>query len=842
MADIRIVPVLSACLVVFVIFQGAFLTGVHCDAAAAADSTAAGDLGAAKSGTASLSSYGEFSEDDRKLMEETGTKQEFQAEVGRLMDIIINSLYSKKEIFLRELISNASDALDKIRFLSLTDPNVLGEGDQAKLEIRIEADKKAGTITITDTGIGMTKADLVNNLGTIAKSGTSSFLEKMSKEGDMNLIGQFGVGFYSVYLIADHVTVVTKNNDDDQHVWVSSADASFTVSKDPRGNTLKRGTSIIMKVKEDATEFLETDQIKTLIKRYSEFINFPIFLKVTKEEEVEVPDDEADTKEEKKDEEKKDDEKKEDDVDVSDVDEEEDDKKDSKPKTKKVKQTKSEWELINDTKAIWVRSPSDVKDEEYDNFFKSLTKEFDSPLDKIHFTAEGEIQFRSILFIPKKAPSDLYDKLQTKQNNLRLYVRRVFISDEFDDLMPRYLSFIRGVVDSEDLPLNVSREMLQQSRVLKVIKKKLVSKALDMMKKLAESEEKAIEAEEEEEKDEEEKAKAEAAGKKEEEEKKDEDSEEEEEGEEEDGEAAIKKYKEFFDAFGKTIKLGIIEDTKNRKKLAKLLRFESTHTKDGETVSLARYVKRMKDGQKHIYYIAGENKKDLENSPFLEKLKKRGYEVLFMTDPIDEYAVQHMDEYEDHKLMNATKEDLKFGDKDDKKWKKRRDKAKEDLKDFIDWYKKVLGDKIEKIVISNRLTTSPTAIVTGTYGYTANMERLMKAQALNDPSRYNFMASKKTLEINPYHPIIVELAKKSKDNADDDSTKELAFVLYDSSLITAGFDIDDQASFSTRMMKMLRKGLDIGDDAKIEEEAEEDDSAEDEKEEADKDGDKKEEL
>ncbi len=583
------------------------------------------------------------------------------------MDIIINSLYSKKEIFLRELISNASDALDKIRFLSLTDPTVLGEGDDTKLEIRIEADKKAGTITISDTGIGMSKADLVNNLGTIAKSGTSSFLEKMSKEGDMNLIGQFGVGFYSVYLIADHVTVVTKNNEDDQHVWVSSADASFTVSKDPRGNTMKRGTSITMKVKEDATEFLETDQIKTLIKRYSEFINFPIFLKVTKEEEIEVPDDSAEAPKEdsKKD---SDDDKKEDDVDVSDVDEEEEEKKEAKPKTKKVKQTTSEWELINDTKAIWVRSPSDVKDEEYDNFFKSLTKEFDGPLEKIHFTAEGEIQFRSILFIPKKAPSDLYDKLQAKQNNLRLYVRRVFISDEFDDLMPRYLSFIRGVVDSEDLPLNVSREMLQQSRVLKVIKKKLVSKALDMMKKLAEAEERAIETEEEDDKEEVEKAKAEAEGKKEEE--KEEESEE--ESDEEDGEAAIKKYKEFFDAFGKTLKLGIIEDTKNRKKLAKLLRFESTHTKDGETVSLARYVKRMKEGQKHIYYIAGENKKDLENSPFLEKLKKRGYEVLYMTDPIDEYAVQHMDEYEDHKLMNATKEELKFGDKEEKKEKKRR--------------------------------------------------------------------------------------------------------------------------------------------------------------------------
>jgi len=824
----------------FVMLQGIFLTGVHCDASSAADSTASND---AAKGTSTLLSYGDFSDEDRKRMEETGMKQEFQAEVGRLMDIIINSLYSKKEIFLRELISNASDALDKIRFLSLTDPNVLGEGDQAKLEIRIEADKKAGTISISDTGIGMTKSDLINNLGTIAKSGTSSFLEKMSKEGDMNLIGQFGVGFYSVYLVADHVTVITKHNDDDQHVWVSSADASFTVSKDPRGNTLKRGTSIIMKVKEDATEFLETDQIKTLIKRYSEFINFPIYLKVTKEEEVEVPDDEAETKEEKKDDKKE--EKKEDDVDVSDVDEEEDDKsKESKPKTKKVKQTKSEWELVNDTKAIWVRSPSEVKDEEYDNFFKSLTKEFDAPLEKIHFTAEGEIQFRSILFIPKKAPSDLYDKLQTKQNNLRLYVRRVFISDEFDDLMPRYLSFIRGVVDSEDLPLNVSREMLQQSRVLKVIKKKLVSKALDMMKKLSESEEKAVEAEEEEDKEEEEKAKAEASGKKEDEKKDDEDKDgDEEEGDEEDGEAAIKKYKEFFEAFGKTIKLGIIEDTKNRKKLAKLLRFESSKTKDGETVSLSRYVKRMKEGQKHIYYIAGENKKDLENSPFLEKLKKRGYEVLYMTDPIDEYAVQHMDEFEDHKLMNATKEDLKFGDKEEKREKKRREKAKEDLKDFIEWYKKLLGDKVEKIVISNRLTTSPMAIVTGQYGYTANMERLMKAQALNDPSRYSFMASKKTLEINPYHPIISELSKKSKDNGDDDTTKELAWVLYDSSLITAGFDIDDQGQFSARMMKMLRKGLEISDDAKVEEEPEDDDSAADEQQEEKKDEDtKKEDL
>jgi len=668
-------------------------------------------------------------------------------------------------------------------------------------------------------------------VGTIAKSGTSSFLEKMAKEGDMNLIGQFGVGFYSIYLVADSVTVTTKNNDDDQQVWISQADASFTVSKDPRGNTLGRGTQILMKVKEDATEFLEEDQLRTLIKRYSEFINFPIYLQVTKEEEIEVPDEEAEKEaaeaaEKKEDDEKKDDEE----VDVSDVDE--DEEKEDKPKTKKVKKTTKEWELVNDTKAIWVRSPGDVEDEEYDNFFKSLTKEFDSPLEKIHFTAEGEIQFRSILFVPKKAPSDLYDKLQTKQNNLRLYVRRVFISDEFDDLMPRYLSFIRGVVDSEDLPLNVSREMLQQSRVLKVIKKKLVSKALDMMKKMSEAEERALEAEDEEDKEAEEAAKAEAEGKAKAEE------EEEEEEEEEDGEEAVKKYKEFFESFGKTIKLGIIEDTKNRKKLAKLIRFESSATKDGETVSLSRYVKRMKEGQKHIYYIAGENRKDLEASPFLEKLKKRGYEVLFMTDPIDEYAVQHMDEFEDHKLMNASKEDLKFGDKEEKREKKRRDKAKENLKDFIEWYKKLLGDKVEKIVISNRLTTSPMAVVTGQYGYTANMERLMKAQALNDPTRYSFMASKKTIEINPYHPIVTKLHEQSKDKGEDDEVKEMAQVLFESACIQAGFDIDDQTGFNQRMLRMVRNGLGVEDGAEMAEEPE----IEEEEEEEKKDEDKKEEL
>jgi HSP90 family molecular chaperone len=292
--------------------------------------------------------------------------------------------------------------------------------------------------------------------------------------------------------------------------------------------------------------------------------------------------------------------------------------------------------------------------------------------------------------------------------------------------------------------------------------------------------------------------------------------------------------------------LGIIEDTKNRKKLAKLLRFESTHTKDGETVSLSRYVKRMKEGQKHIYYIAGENKKELEASPFLEKLKKRGYEVIFMTDPIDEYAVQHMDEFEDNKLMNASKEDLKFGDKEEKKEKKMREKAKESLKDLIEWYKKILGERVEKIIISNRLTNSPMAVVTGTYGYTANMERLMKAQALNDPSRYSFMASKKTVEINPYHPVILKLKEKSAENAEDDDVKDIALMLYDSALVSAGFDIDDQTNFQLRMLKNIKGGLNVADDAQNEEPEDEPEEEEEEKKEEKKDDDsaeeKKEEL
>merc|ERR1711939_1201197 len=389
-------------------------------------------------------------------------KFEFQAEVTRLMDIIINSLYSNKEIFLREVISNASDALDKIRFLSVTDKEALGSGDAQKLDIKIAADKAKDTLTITDKGIGMTKQDLINNLGTIAKSGTSSFLEKLKEGGDINLIGQFGVGFYSVYLVADKVTVRTKHNDDKQYIWESTADSSFTIKEDPEGNTLGRGSAITLHLKDDCKEFTEGDKIKELVKKYSEFISFPIYLKETK----------TVKKEEKKDE-----------LEVKDGDET------KKPKTKKVNEEVVEWTQVNSETAIWTRSPRDVEEDEYNRFYSTISKDTEKPLTKMHFSAEGEIEFKSILFVPKKAPYDLLEG-KAKSANIKLYVRRVFITDEFEDLMPRWLSFIKGVVDSEDLPLNVSREMLQTSKVLRVIKKKLVTKALEMIRKMAEKKKK----------------------------------------------------------------------------------------------------------------------------------------------------------------------------------------------------------------------------------------------------------------------------------------------------------------------------------------------------------------
>ncbi|XP_009791518.1 endoplasmin homolog [Nicotiana sylvestris] len=715
----------------------------------------------------------------RKTLRADAEKFEFQAEVSRLMDIIINSLYSNKDIFLRELISNASDALDKIRFLSLTDKEVLGEGENTKLEIQIKLDKEKKILSIRDRGIGMTKEDLIKNLGTIAKSGTSAFVEKMQTSGDLNLIGQFGVGFYSVYLVADYVEVISKHNDDKQYVWESKADGAFAISEDVWNEPLGRGTEIRLHLRDEAGEYLDEYKLKDLVKKYSEFINFPIYLWASKEVEKEVPTDEDESSDEEETSE----------TSPSEDEEEDDSEKaedEKKPKTKKVKETTYEWELLNDVKAIWLRNPKEVTEEEYTKFYHSLAKDFsdEKPLAWSHFNAEGDVEFKAVLFVPPKAPQDLYESYyNSKKSNLKLYVRRVFISDEFDELLPKYLSFLMGLVDSDTLPLNVSREMLQQHSSLKTIKKKLIRKALDMIRKIADED--PDESNDKDKKDiEESSADNEKKG----------------------------QYAKFWNEFGKSVKLGIIEDATNRNRLAKLLRFETSKS-DGKLTSLDQYISRMKAGQKDIFYITGASKEQLEKSPFLERLTKKNYEVIFFTDPVDEYLMQYLMDYEDHKFQNVSKEGLKLG-KDSKA-----KELKESFKELTKWWKGALAsDNVDDVKISNRLADTPCVVVTSKYGWSANMERIMQSQTLSDASKQAYMRGKRVLEINPRHPIIKELRERVVKDPEDESVKQTAQLMYQTALLESGFLLNDPKDFASRIYSSVKSSLNVSPDAAVEEE------------------------
>ena len=634
------------------------------------------------------------------------TKKEtlgFQTEVKHLLHLMIHSLYSNKEIFLRELISNGSDAADKLRFEALSNES-LYEGN-SDLDIRIAFDKDERTVTISDTGIGMTREEVQDHIGTIAKSGTKQFFEKLTGDQakDSELIGQFGVGFYSSFIVADKVTLTTRRAGETEAVrWESAGEGDYTIESVEKES---RGTEIVLHLKEGEDEFLDGYRLRSIVKKFSDHISMPIIM------DKEIP---AETDEE----------------------------------GNETAPARVEDETVNSASALWTKSKEDISDDDYKEFYKHVGHDFQDPLSHIHSKVEGTNEYTLLLYVPARAPFDLWDR--DAKHGVKLYIRKVFITDDAEQLMPRYLRFVRGVIDADSLPLNVSREILQQSKQISTIKAGAVKKVLGLLKTMAKN----------------------------------------------DAEA----YENFWSEFGNVIKEGVIEDHKNKEAIAKLLRFSSTHTdKEKQDVSLEDYVSRMQEGQEKIYYVTADSFSAAKSSPHLEIFRKKGIEVILMADRVDEWLISNLTEFDGKQLQSVAKGELDLDKLDSEEEKKEQEETTKDFESILKQMKEVLGDKVSEVRVTNRLTDSPACLVTGDHDMSLNMERIMK-EAGQSMNMMGMGGSKPIFEINPAHALVLNI----KDEQDDDRFADITNILFDQAILSEGGHLDDPAAFVHKLNGLLQ--------------------------------------
>lgn len=639
----------------------------------------------------------------------------FQAEVNEVLSIVVNSLYSNKEVFLRELISNASDALDKLSFRALTDEE-LRQGQEASIDLI--PSKDAGTLTIRDTGIGMTRDEVVENLGTVAKSGSKALVQSLSgdQSKDLALIGQFGVGFYSAFLVADKVIVTTRSAGDQgpATLWESEAKGEFSVDDSERE---ANGTNVILHLKEDAQEYLDEWTLKNLVRKYSDYVRYPIRLQVQRTRKKDENDENSE------------------------------------------EETVLEWETINSASALWTRNKSDIEDEQYEEFYKHLCHDWDPPLARTHFKVEGTHELTGLLFLPRRKPMDMFDR---KARGVRLFVKRVFVMDDCEEVLPEWLRFVRGVVDSEDLPLNVSREILQQDRTTQFIRKQVINRTLTLLEELADEGETTVQKD--------------------------------------DAEETVHRYHEFWANFGPILKEGMHLEPSVRDRLSVLLRFHSTHG-EGWT-SLHDYVGRMKPDQPGIYFVNAANLTTARNSPHIEGLTARGYEVLLMTDSIDEWVVDGLNEFEEKKLIAASKGALDVPETDEEK--KEKEEKTGELSDLLGKVQSSLDERIKEVRVTSRLKDSPACLVSDPHGMSPHLERALRAHGQDVPEQ------KRILEINPDHPVVAELQRLAADDGNSEEFQRWAQLVFDQALVAEGCLPDDPAQLARSIGELMKKASQAG--------------------------------